>query len=272
VGTPAKKREEPWAWSLGTTWRGELRLLAHVARVTREVAAGGEGPAKLTVAVFARDDCEEFQSPEEFVERVTPQALRTFSLLSIKARRGGVAAEVLFARKKLYEPPFGGAWGVVVRARAGKGGEEEAKAMCDRLRIVARRGCTIWTRGLRKVETAPRLVLQRKLLEMDGRRAVLTKGLVTLLASIPFLVVGLLSSDDLPGKDAEKAAIPYLTGAQMLILFVGPLLGGVILPAIEVAELSPGRRFLRLLGRSGVLSGGAGLLAAFAKGRLGLSS
>lgn len=263
------EREEPWAWSVGTTWRGDLRLLARVARVVSEVAAKGESEAELEIAVFARDDCERFRSPEELVERVTPQALRAFTLLTMSARKKGTVAEVLIARRKIYEPPFGGAWGVIVRALADD--PKEAKAMCDRLRIVARRGCSIWTRGLRKIETASPTVLQRKLFEMDGRRATLTKATVTLLAAAPFLLADLLLSHG-PGKEAEKATLPYLTGAQLLILFVGPLLGGVVLPPIEVAELSPARRLLRLIGRSGVLSAGAGLLVALAKVRLGLSS
>jgi hypothetical protein len=264
------KGEEPWAWSVGATWRGDLRLLARVARVVSEVAAGGEGEAELEIAVFARDDCERFRSPEELVERVTPQALRAFTLLTMSARGKGTVAEVLIARRKIYEPPFGGAWGVIVRALA-RDGPQEAKTMCDRLRIVARRGCSIWTRGLRKVETAPRITLQQKLLEMDGRRATLTKATVTMLAGTPFLLADLFLAHG-PGRAAEKANLPYLTGAQLLILFVGPLLGGIVLPPIEVAELSPARRLLRLVGRSGVLSAGVGLLAALARVRLGLSS
>jgi hypothetical protein len=264
---------EQWAWSAGTVWRGDLRLLAHIARVTREVAAVEGSDGSLRIKLTARGDWEEFSTPEEFLQRVTQQAVRSFKLLTISAQAERRGAEVLIARKRIYEPPFNGTWGVVVQAHAGGGRGsaklEEAKAMCDRLRIVLRRGSLPWTLGLRATETAPRNTIEHKLQTLGSFRANMTKGFVTMSASMPFWLSALLLPD---GRDTEGDRLPYLTAVQLLIIFWGPLLASRILPAIEINELSPARRMLRLVGRSGILSAtAAGLVVTFVQVRAGLS-
>lgn len=117
-------------------------MLAHIARVACEVVEdAGEDPL-LRIRVEARDDWEEFPTVERFLAEVTPQARRYFTRLSVVAAGKSAAAEVLMARKAVYEPPFGGGWGMVVQAKAASGASgqrgKRAEQMCDRLRVAVR--------------------------------------------------------------------------------------------------------------------------------------
>ncbi len=259
------------AWSAWAVWRGDLRLLAHVARVAREVVATDGAEGSLRIKVTARGDWEEFSTPEEFVQYVTPQAVRRFELLTISARAGHRQTEVSIARKRIYEAPFSGTRGVVIQARAGGAGAklEDATAMCDRLRIAVRRGSLPWTRGLRAAETGPRRGIEDKLQREGSFRANMTKAFVTMSASLPFWLSALLLPD---GQESEGERLPYLTAVQLMIIFWGPLLADRIFPAVEIADSSPARRILLLVGRSGILSAGAGILVAFVQVRAGLAA
>jgi hypothetical protein len=249
-------------------------LLAHIARVASDVVDDGGAEPSLQIRVEVRDDREEFPSVERFLAEATPQALSSFTRLSVVARGGSAAAEVLMARKPVYEPPFGGSWGVVVQTSASGGApaqrSERAVAMCDRLRVAVRRGSSRWSRGMRVSQTGPRERIRHRLLTLGGRHKALTHGVVTMLASTPFwLAAGLQSAGVL--HDAEtKGMLTYLVIAQCLILSFGASLAGMVMPAIEVAEMTPGRRALRLIARSGLLSAASGLIVAFIRVKAGL--
>jgi hypothetical protein len=249
-------------------------LLAHIARVACEVVEdAGEDPS-LQIKVDARDDWEEFSTVERFLAEVTPQALRCFTRLSVVAAGKSMAAEVLMARRAVYEPPFGGGWGVVVQAKVAGGASaqrgERARAMCDRLRVAVRRGSFRWSRGLRVSETGSREAIAQRLLALGGRHKAFTHAGVTMLASTPFWLAGALhSAGVLHGADS-KGSFTYLVIAQCLILTIGGPLAGIVMPAIEVAELTPARRTLRLVGRSVLLSVASGLIVAFLQAKVGL--
>jgi hypothetical protein len=275
VATTAKKKSgDRWAWSVGSAWRGDPRLLAHIARVACEVVEEDGKHPLLQIGVEARDDREEFPSVERFLDEVTPQALSCFTRLSLVARGGSAVAEVLMARKAAYEPPFGGSWGVVVRARAAGGApaqrSERALAMCDRLRVAVRRGSSRWTRGLRASEAGSAEEIRQRLFALGGRHKALTHGLVTMLASTPFWLAAGLQSAGVVGDAESKGTVTYLVIAQCLILTFGASLAGMVMPAIEVAETTPGRRALRLIARSGLLSAASGLIVAFIRVKAGL--
>jgi hypothetical protein len=250
-------------------------LLAHVARVACEVVEDfGEVPT-LQIRVDARDDREEFSSVERFLAEVTPQALSRFTRLSVVAAGGSAAAEVLMARKAVYEPPFGGSWGVVVQTKVAGGppGERSKRAqeMCDRLRVAVRRGSSRWTRGLRVSETGPRDAIAQRLLTLGGRHKALTHAGVTMLAATPFALAAALQSAGVLPDAESKGSLTYLVVAQCLILTFGGPLTGMVMPAIEVAELTPARRALRLIGRSVLLSVASGLIVAFIQAKAGFS-
>lgn len=275
VATAAKQKSvDRWAWSVWSAWRGDPRLLAHIARVACEVVEEGGKHPSLQISVEARDDREEFPSVERFLAEVTPQALSCFTRLSVVAQGENAVAEVLMARKAVYEPPFGGSWGVVVRVRASGGTpaqrSERALAMCDRLRVAVRRGGFRWTRGMRKSETGSAEEIRQRLFALGGRHKALTHGLVTMLASTPFWLAGGLQSVGVMSDAESKGTLNYLIIVQCLILTFGAPLTGMVMPAIEVAEMTPGRRALRLIARSGLLSAASGLIVAFIRVKAGL--
>jgi hypothetical protein len=251
-----------------------VRLLAHIARVACEVVEDGNEEPALQIRVDARGDREEFPSVERFLTEVTPQALRDFTRLSIVARSSSAAAEVLMARKAVYEPPFGGSWGVVVQTTVFGGApgrrSERALAMCDRLRVAVRRGSFQWARGLRVSETGPREGIRQRLFALGGRHKAWTHGAVTMLASTPFWLAAGLQSTGVTHDAESKGTLTYLIIVQCLILTFGGPLAGMVMPAIEVAEMTPGRRALRLIARSGLLSAASGLIVAFIRVRAGL--
>lgn len=264
-----------WAWSAWSIWRGDLQLLARAARVAF-LAVGGDGAgATLTIEVTARDDREEFDSVEGFIEQVTPQAMRRFTQLTIRAETAECGVEVLMARKKVAGFPFGDTRGLVIQAWARSADSdaacEAAEAICDQLRVTLRRGSLPWTRGLRETETTSRDGIKSSLSWLNHRRTLMTMTIVVILASVPFYaILAILSLDVVEIKDVD-GAVTAAVAAQVLILAIGLPAARFVMPSIEVAELTPGRRMARLLGRSGLVTGLAGLLLAFLKGKAGLA-
>lgn len=257
---------EHWAWSAWASWRGDLRLLAHIARVAREAVESAGSRASLHIKVVARDDWEEFSSPAEFLQEVTPQAVRRFSQLTIRVHGENCGTEVQMARKRIYAFPFNGTQGLVIHACASGAGtappSERAKAICDRVRVAVRRGCFPWTPGLKVSETTSRTEIPTRLAWVGGARKGMTKGFVTMLAAIPFATAAGLQSLGIIGNDYS---LTYLVIAQCAIVYFGQPLMPFVIPAIEIAEFTPVRRALRLIARSGLLSGASGLVLALVR-------
>ncbi len=219
-------------------------------------------------------DIEKFDTVKSFVEEVTPQAMRGFSRLWIRAEGEQLGAEVHMARKKVKAPPFCGNRGVVIKTWA-RGGDvaasKRAREVCDRMRVTVKRGSMPWTRGLKRTELSSPSGVREELALLDRRRSLVTMMLVTILASMPYYMfvlaslLGVLNTKQLDDK------LIYLLGAQTLILILGVLLARIVMPPIELAEITPGRRMLRLVGRSGLVTVLTGLLLAFLKTKAGFS-
>jgi hypothetical protein len=261
-----------WAWSAWTIWRGDLKLLARAARVALLAVGGDEGSAKVEIAIAARGDEEKFDSVDDFVEQVTPQAMSRFTRLTIRARAKGRSAEVLMARKRDSSFPFLNTRGLVVQAWVegdDDGAIEKAQAMCEELRVTLRRGSLPWTRGLKQTETSPRTSIAELLGGLGRRRTMTTMLIVTFLASLPFYAFFTLLSLDLIKVNDLDGVVIYLLVAQTLILVVGLPAARIVMPPIELAEITPGRRMARLIGRSGLVTVLAGLALAFVKAKAG---
>jgi hypothetical protein len=268
----ADEYTEHWAWSAWASWRGDLRLLAHIARVAREAVEDTGSKASLHIKVVARDDWEQFSSAAEFLQGVTPQAVRRFSRLSIRVHGENCGAEVLMARKRIYEFPFNGSQGLVIHACAlGEGSAspaERAKAICNRVRVAVRRGCSPWSPGLKVSETRPRTQIASHLARVGGARNAITKGFTTMLAALPFAIFAALEGLGVLDQD-PGGRLTYLVIAQCAIVYFGQPLAPLVVPAIEIAEFTPARRALRLIGRSGLLSAASGLLLALIRVKSG---
>jgi hypothetical protein len=181
---------------------------------------------------------------------------------------------VRIARKKVSDFPFNGHRGLAIQTRAmgsdPAAGARVAKATCDRLRTVVRRGSMPWTRGLQKTETASRGQIAERLKWLSKRRIWATAVIVTVLASLPLYVLFVVSAIADVDERSTAEALRYLAFAQIPIALVAFAVAGRVMPSIELAETTPGRRMLALLGKSGLVSVVTGVGAALAKSRLGL--
>jgi|GEM_PF-4862768 len=67
---------EPLAWTLYRDWLGQAPLIAHFARLAREQLSPEDGdPAELSIEVRVDEDDECFDTPEDYLELASPQAL-----------------------------------------------------------------------------------------------------------------------------------------------------------------------------------------------------
>lgn len=263
------------AWSAWSIWRGDVRLLAHVARsAVAEVEERSGSKPQLSIRVVVRDDTEEFSSADDLVEHISPQAVRRFNRLTIRAETSDCGVDVQIARRKVREAPFGNRRGVVIRAWSCKGDQkargDAAAAMCDRLRVAVRRGSMPWTRGLKETETEPLKEIAQRLKWLEYRRTYATFAIVLAIASIPFYVLLAVVAFTEVDERSVSEVLTYVIFAQVPIGVVAFFVARLVMPPIDLAELTPGRRYLQLIGKSGLLTVVAGLAVALAKDQFGM--
>lgn len=96
----------------------------------------------------------------------------------------------------------------------------------------------------------------------------MSRLIVSILVSLPAYVFLLHVITVSTG--AGRAAYTHMGAVQLLVAIPSVALAPVVMPSIEVAELTPGRRMVRLVGRSGLISVAVGLVVAAIKAKLGV--
>jgi hypothetical protein len=150
VSDEAPRIEHTWP-----AWHGSLELLLHVARVAEDGLArySDAAPPSARAYVYVGEDVEFFESPDDFRELVSPEALRKFHLIvfEIGVPPVLVAFGVERTRRKWNlgrSWTEGGAWLVVDTADRAM-----TKELAERVRVALSRGCRRFDGAWRTVGT-----------------------------------------------------------------------------------------------------------------------
>jgi hypothetical protein len=195
-------------------------------------------------------------------------------LITIEASSTDVGTRVTIARRHVTDSPYCGQKGVVIEVwcadTAANAPEEAIVRIGDAVRTTVRRASVPWTRGLKALDRGPRSTIEQRLKELALRRRRNTVALVVPLAVgplfLPLLVARVTGASTATLHDLRSVALI----ATLPVVAIGLLLSGVIMPAIELAERTPGRRWVSLFLRSGVITVVAGVATAAVKGKLNL--
>jgi hypothetical protein len=260
-----------YAWAVWSAWRGNLPLLAHTARVMCAAVAEAEGSdAKVEIEFAVRGDVERFESVEDMTERVTPQAVARFAGIRIGASAGSTAVELRLVRRTtpavalVHEP------GLVLHV--GGRSTAAAESVRDRVQLTVSRGGFGW--AIRRWLVLPVVGPSREPVcgsDADGWKVALGRRVsvreIYYLVSVSLLMAALLMGVTYAPADPED-----LTGVLLVLtLVLAPTQAALILlqtakpgtalgrlksrvwslgfPAVELADVTPGRRASRLLVR-----------------------
>lgn len=272
---PAPAATTARAWAAWGVWRGDRALLAHTARRAIAEVRTFSSDAVLTIDVDVRDDVEQYTAPEQLAECLTAQAARSFRAIRIEASSSTVGVRITLARQPLRTGPYAGAKGVVIEVWSSALDADARDATLGRIgeamRVTVRRGSMPWTRGLTALNMGSNDEISPALKRLMWRRRRNTMALVVLLSVgllfLPLLVGRVLGAAAATLHDLRTVAF----WATPLVIVIGLLTSGLIMPAIELADRTPGRRWVSLFARSGVLTVGVGVVTAAVKGKLHLS-
>ena len=238
------------AW---TAWRGSPELIAHVARhAARLVDAAGDAAATVCLTVVVQGDPEVFDAPDDFVEHVTPEALRGFDRVSIAVRGNGVGVDVDLGRT---ESPSDQRVELRVGWRSPEQ-EQAAVAVARALAVTLRRGYHRFfgdTTGSSQIGPEYRGTA----VPLRGVLFVAAQFLIGALVGAVFVAtVDALVEDDATSED-------LLTVAVGVVAAVFPFAAAYVVPDVEVAE--PGKTRLALVVRWTLRTVAAAVVAQVAK-------
>jgi hypothetical protein len=190
-------------------WRGSPALLTRVARASEEAVQKDGSQVTTTIDVRIEEDLEHFEKVDDFGSKVTPEALRSFSSLVIRASDDDLQTEVSLVWHRPWWKPGWGPDGSVTLSVSG----QDPDAVCEarqKVRRTMKRGIPILGPGQATgIGTAAGMLL------MGGG----AWALLELLRAPATTAVTV----------AYAAAIPGL--------FLGASLGTWVWPAVEVAPI-----------------------------------
>lgn len=141
----ADSRFEPVAWTLWRDWLGQAPLIAHVGRLAaQQITAATQTPALVSFEARVEEDSERFFSPEEYLERSTPQALEKPDSVVVEAGDQRLWVKLSVARRRDRER----AWlknSVLLEAGSSDPGNlDQVVALHKRIAAAVRRGEPRW--------------------------------------------------------------------------------------------------------------------------------
>jgi hypothetical protein len=256
------------AWAATGAWHGDLKLFARIAeKAIEEVRACGQRP-HCRIEFEVRDDLERFGSVREMIDLVPASTLRSFHTACIRVAGAAMKVEVRMGRTRSpLKEMFHGIRGVAVEVRSEGGIEEEALTRTrDGVARVVARGGFRWARKPARGLDPDRRHLESALnVRTHARRINAQAFFISVAALLLPLADAVEDLVQAPGEDAEILAglleqplfIPvFFTATQAASYLLTPF----IFPAIEIAGTTPGRRFLQVIGRSGLVTAAVGVL------------
>ena len=247
-------------WTVWSIWRGDRATLGLVARVVEQgLSESTRGPS---VTVWVLEDVERHSSFADFARDAPTQTTQLFDALRIRAAgREGRVTVTLRARGKGRHALAGREGIELVVAQAGPEFDPWSRATMGRVERAGTRGCLQW-RWARAVPLIGRLTNYQPTRSTDpgapataalalehrnDNRKWLLWGWTAVIAFIvPFLVYAMARPVWKAGG-LEIAAVVVGAAAIASLLALIPALRDVVLPAVEIAERTPGRRALARL-------------------------
>lgn len=259
----------PHAWAVWSAWRGDVPLLLRVIRAAAWHVANVDGEApRCYVNVVVRDDVEQFRSPADLRDWVTPEAVRRFRAILIHVGGRETWAELAIVRELnqyVMAPAIPGVTLDVYSAdperaervrngtavAVGRGGFRWALRLRRMLPRVERGAEPVWGSGPGRddaLEKRVQLRDRRALVAGPLLNQVVASGAALAIDRIVDLGVSVL---------VTLSVIGLVPGLLMLLAGLLPFearmsafnwLQGWALPAIALTDLTPGRRLLRFVG------------------------
>jgi hypothetical protein len=195
--------------------------------------------SRCVIELHVLGDIERFDSPDEFVEGVSGQALRNFDSAAICVRDESSSVTVTFSRRELR--------GVTLEVEGRKGARPTPTAIKDAVAPSITRGGFRRAQGPREAQTGADVLRAHR--DLNHRRA----GRLALAHSVAFGGLCFLTLLLLLGESFTRSLSWGLGGFAVLcvgLVFVGrkwPHLTDPVFPALDLADVTPGRRNARLL-------------------------
>lgn len=257
------------AWAVTSAWRGDARLFAGIARAALQVV-----PGKETCFEFVtRRHVEAYGSIQDFIDRVPASTLRSFTSARIRAGDKSLFVECSFGRRRpTEEVPFRSPLGVTVKVTSDDPSRHEiVQNTRTTLARVIERGSITRAKppieGPTEEQPDPVKALERA----SGIRTGVVQ-ILFLLVSLATLVTAygvfqlVVNRDEVGGFSISFGNFAELLPIAVVIAQAASYpLSTLLFPAIEIADVSPGRRFLSVVGRSGVVSILTAIVGAYAK-------
>lgn len=264
------------AWAVTSTWRSDLKLFAHLVEKAREEVEKRNFTADCKVEFAVRKDFESYDSVEKLLECAPSNTIRSFNSARMTVGSDSLRVVVEMGRKS---PDEGCAFscdpGVAVKVTSsGVAADPVLREVRDSMAKLVARGGFSWGKDPTAGPDDKHPDLQEALKDRWTQRhfwAQLIFAVVTTCLGLATLAVVFILE---PGGDFGTDGPPERLG-----LYFGVVMGVVqassfffstsLYPAIELADRTPGRRILQIIGRSGLLSAAVGVGAAYLKTHLG---
>ncbi|HEX6665773.1 MAG TPA: hypothetical protein VF081_04190 [Solirubrobacterales bacterium] len=265
------------AWAATSTWRGDLKLFARIAeKAVEEVTQEGQ-PANCKIEFAIRDDSETYDSVSKLLEWVPASTVRSFSSARIIVGGAGLEVAICFGRKKPHDrAAFACDLGVAIRVSSDGAVDEEtiARIRTGMAKLIARGGFP-WgahpSEGPTDENPDLDAALSKRWRERQGWSQAIFLAVALAVIGLAYAVYTLVELD---AKDKPDGLLepgnPIATVIVVSVVQVASFfLSNLIFPAIQIADVTPGRRILQVVGRSGVLTAAVGIAGAYFKSKFG---
>jgi hypothetical protein len=257
-------------WAATSSWRGDLKFFGRIVQRARDEVRdlGHPDPCRIEFAV-GPDDVESYESVEEMLALVPPSTLQKFSSARVRVGSEPLCVQMCFGRGKFQfrkKAAFTCASGITIEASSdGAVSEVNLERVRNSVAAVLERGAFFWAR---KPTRGPRP--GGPTLE-EARAKRWNKRESSALAAFFVIAIALWSAWTAVGRfaraEGEDLGVfseepdPTFIGA---VAGIGSVLSvpfsTLIFPAIDIADVTPGRRLLQTVSRSGVVTTVVGLV------------
>lgn len=247
------------AWAVTSTWRSDLKLFARIAEKAREEVEGRHFASDCRIEFAVRDDFECYESVASLLECAPSNTVRSFNSARIRVGTLSLQVEVSMGRKKRHkDSSFSCDRGVAVQVTsAGVVTDAVLREIRDSMVKLIARGGFSWGSAPTKGPDDEHPSLEDALAERWHARGLWAQGvfaLVTVVLGLVTLAVFLLIGGDREfDSDGTPLGLGLFFGVVMGVVQLASLpLSTLLFPAVELADLAPGRRIFQVIGRSGL--------------------
>lgn len=266
------------AWAATSSWRGDLKFFGRVIQRARDEARRLKCPDTCCIEFAVGDeDLERYESVEDMLALAPASTLRSFSSARVQIGSKSLCIKMRFGRgQKLPlgldafirpKAAFSCPSGITIEVTSdGAVGQGDLESVRNAVAAVVARGGFFWARP----PTSGPLSGGPGLDEVRAKRWGMRKASAQVV--FLFIAVGLLlvlavvghfagSKNETDSFSRTLSEPAFLIGVVTVAQLVSFPLSTLIFPAIDIADTTPGRRMIQVIGRSGILTTAVGLAA-----------